>query len=61
MATFLEIAAYSVDHMFSSSFSPFVIQDISRFGFEGSISVLIALIPGHCLLVSFSSPHHCFI
>ena len=31
----------------------FVILVISRFGFEGGIWVLIAPVPGHCLLVTF--------
>ena len=32
----------------------FVILVISHFGFEGGIWVLIAPVPGHCLLVTFS-------
>ena len=31
----------------------FVIFVISRFGFDGRICVPIALVPGHCLLVTF--------
>ena len=30
-----------------------VISIISRFGFEGGIWVLIALVPGHCIRVTF--------
>ena len=40
-----EIAAHSVDHMFS-----FVILVISRFGFEGWIWVLTATLPDFCIL-----------
>ena len=32
-----------------------VILVISRFGFEGWIWVLIALVPGHCIFVTFSN------
>ena len=53
LATFWERAAQSVDHMFSLYFDFFVILVISRFSFEGSIWVLIAPVPGHCLLVTF--------
>ena len=35
------------------AFCLFVILVISRFGFEDSIWVLIAPVPGHCLLVAF--------
>ena len=42
----LEKAAHSVDHMFSIV--------ISRFGFEGGILVLIAPVPGHCILVTLN-------
>ena len=44
-----ERAAHSVDHM---------ILVISSFGFEGGILVLIAPVPGHCILVTFTKPHH---
>ena len=49
MATFWERAANSVDHMFSLYFAYLVIY---RFGFEGGIWVLIAPVPGHCILVT---------
>ena len=47
MATFWEIAAHSVDHMFFLYFDYlyFSILVISRFGFEGCIWVLIASVP----------------
>ena len=49
MVTFWERAARSVDPIFSLSFC-----NISyfRFGFEGRIWVLIAPVPGHCLLIA---------
>ena len=43
MATF-----HSVDKC-----SLFVILVVSRFGFDGGIWVLIAAVPGHCMLVTF--------
>ena len=49
MAIFWEGAAHSVDHMFS-----LYTLDISRFGFEGGIWVLIAPVPGHCILVTIT-------
>ena len=42
MATFWEIAAHSVDHMFSLYFDYLYLLVISRFGFEGWRWVLIA-------------------
>ena len=54
MATFWEIAAQSVDHMFSFVFCLFVILVFSRFGFEDWIWVLIASVPGLCILFTFS-------
>ena len=45
---FLEIAAHSVDHMFSLYFV-FVILVISRFGYEGCIWVMIASVPDLCI------------
>ena len=53
MATFWEIPAHSVDHMFSLYFD-FVILVISRFGFEGWILVLIASVPGLYILFNFN-------
>ena len=47
MATFLEQVSHLVDH-----YVLFVILVISRFGFEAGIWVLIAPVPGHCLLVT---------
>ena len=49
MATFWEIAAHSIDHMFL-----FVIIVISRFGFEDRIWVLIASVPDLCIHFTFS-------
>ena len=53
MATFWEIAAHSVDQMFSLYFDYFVILVISRFDFEGWIWVLIASVPDICILFTF--------
>ena len=55
MAKCWEIAAHSVDHMFSLVFCLFVILVISRFGFgfEGLIWVLIASVPDLCILLTF--------
>ena len=54
MATFWEIAAYSVDHMFSGILTScnitICILVISRFGFEGWSWVLIASVPDLCIL-----------
>ena len=50
MATFWEIAAHSVDHMFSLYF---VILVISGFGFEGLIWDLIASVPDLCIRFTF--------
>ena len=36
-------------------FRLFVILVISRFGFDGGIWVLVAPVPGHCILVTFVS------
>ena len=49
VATFWERAAHSVDHMFSLYFDYF-----SHFGFEVGIWVLIAPVPGLCILVTFT-------
>ena len=50
MTTFWEIAAHSVDHLFSVlSKCLFVILFISHFGFEGWIWVLIASVPDLCI------------
>ena len=53
MATFWEIAAHSVDLMFSFVFRLFVILVISGFGFEGWIWVLIASVPDIWILFTF--------
>ena len=52
VASFWEIAAHSVDHMFSL-YLLFVILVISRFGFEGWIWVLFASVPDLCILFTF--------
>ena len=44
---FWEMVAHSVEHRFS------LILVISRFGFEGWISVLIAAVPGLCILFDY--------
>ena len=53
MATIWEIAAHSIDHMFSFVFWLFVILVISHSGFEGWIRVLIASVPDLCILFTF--------
>ena len=53
LATFWEIAAHSVDHMFSFVFLLFVISVISHFDFEGWIWILIASVPDLCILCTF--------
>ena len=54
MVTFWEIAAHSVNHMFSFVFCLFVILVVSHFGFGGWIWVLqIASVPGLCVLLTF--------
>ena len=51
MATFVERAAHSIDHVFSLYFYYlFVVLVTSRFCFEGGILVLIAPILGRCIL-----------
>ena len=56
MTTFWEIAAHSVDHLFTFEFCLIVhvLLVISRFGFEGCIWVLIASVPDLpvCILLS---------
>ena len=53
MATFWEIAAHSVYHMFLFIYICIVILVISHFSFEGRTLVLIASVPGHCLPFTF--------
>ena len=57
MAAFWEIAAHSVDHMFSMYFDYLRFSSF-RFGFEGSIWVLIASVPSSvpslCILLMFT-------
>ena len=55
MTIFWEIAAHSVDHIFSLYFQLFVTLVISQFGFEGWIWFLIALVPDLCILFTFMS------
>ena len=57
MATIWERAAHLVDHNYVLCIltTVFVILVISRIGFEGGIWVLIALIPGHCIRVTFKN------
>ena len=45
-----EIAAHSVDHMFSLYLDYLYYQLFSRFGFEGWSWVLIASVPDLCIL-----------
>ena len=53
MATFWEIAAHSVNRMFSLYYVLFLV--VSHFGFESGIVFLIAPDPGHCLLFTFKN------
>ena len=53
MVIFWEGAARSVEHVFSSCFDYFVVLVNSRFGFEGWIWVLIASVPGLCILRTY--------
>ena len=55
MTTFWEIAAHSVSHLFSLYLVLFVILVISHLGFEGGICHLIALVPVHCFLITFTN------
>ena len=52
MATFWERVTHSAYRMFSFYFD-FDILVISYFGFMGGTLVLIASVPGHCLLLLF--------
>ena len=52
MVTIWERAAHSVDHMSSLCFT-ICNYIISRFSFEGWIRVLIASVPGLCILFTF--------
>ena len=49
MATFLEIAALSVYHMFSLYLVNFFVLPISHFGSEERILDLVVTVPGHRL------------
>ena len=54
MATFWEIVAHLVNHMFSFVFCLSEYSVISRFDFEGLIWVLTAQVPDPCILLTFS-------
>ena len=58
VATFLEIAAHSVDHMFSLYFD-YLFLVISRFGYESWIWVLIASVPDLCIDFAFIQESQC--
>ena len=45
---------YLIGYFCRSVYKVFVILVFSCFGFEGSILVMIAKVPGHCLLVAFN-------
>ena len=53
MATFWEIAAHSVDHVFSFVVWLFVMLVVSNSGFVGWVWVLVALVPDLCVLLTF--------
>ena len=52
MATFLERAANSVNHMFPL-LCIFVVSVVSHLGFEDGTFVLITPVPGHCFPFTF--------
>ena len=52
MATFWEIAARLVGHLFSLSFVYLLYLFISRFGFKSGIRLLIAPVPVHCFSIT---------
>ena len=53
MATFWEIAARSVNYLFSLYFVNLLCLFTSRFGFESGICLLIAPVPVHCFSITF--------
>ena len=53
MATFWDIAARSVGHMFSLSFVYLYFLFISHSGFKSGIWLLIAAVPVHCFSITF--------
>ena len=53
MATFLEIAARSVNNLFSLYFVYLYYLFISRFGFKSGICLLTAPVPVHCFSITF--------
>ena len=56
MATFWEVAARSVGHIFLLSFVYLYSLFISHFGFKSGIWLLIAPVPVHCFSINSS---HC--
>ena len=55
MATFWEIAARSVNNLFSLYFVYLKSLFISRFGFKSGICLLIAPVPVHCFSITFET------
>ena len=53
MANFWEIAARSVNNLFSLYFVYLLYLFISRFGFKSGICLLIASVPVHCFSITF--------
>ena len=53
VATFWEMAARSVGHVFSLSFFLFVFLFIFHFGFKSEIWLLIAPVPVYCFSITF--------
>ena len=49
MATFLKRVAHSVNHVFSLLCLSVALA-VAHFGFEGRTLVLVASVPGHCVL-----------
>ena len=54
VATFWEIAALSVNNLFSLYFVYLKYLFISRFGFKSGICLLIAPVPVHCFSITFN-------
>ena len=55
MATFWEIAARSVNNLFSLYFVYLKYLFISRFGFKSGICLLIAPVPVHCFSITLAT------
>ena len=54
MATFWEIAARLIGHVFSLSFVYLYFLFISHFGYKSGIKILIAPVPVHCFSITLN-------